>query len=116
MPKELCPEAVVEASAVHYEDEDGHFADFHSLRHSYISALTAAGVHPKVAQVLARHSTITLTMDRYSHLGMVDVEGALDKLPRLPRPSRDAAEARATGTDDSPLVARRKSGLPPACL
>lgn len=22
--KELCPEAVVEASAIHYEDEDGH--------------------------------------------------------------------------------------------
>jgi hypothetical protein len=27
-------------------------------------------VPPKVAQMLARHPTISLTMDRYTHLGM----------------------------------------------
>lgn len=29
--KELCPEAVVEASAIHYEDEDGHVDIFPPL-------------------------------------------------------------------------------------
>lgn len=30
-------------------------------------------MHPKIAQQLARHSTITLTMDRYSHTVMGDL-------------------------------------------
>jgi site-specific recombinase XerD len=94
-----------------YRDEEGRCADFHSLRHSFITSLTSGGVHPKVAQVLARHSSITLTLDRYSHLGMVDVEGALDVLPRLPVAlANGSAEMKATGTDDSPLVERP---LPP---
>lgn len=41
---------------------------FHDLRHSAASILLAMGVHPKVVQELLGHSTITVTMDRYSHL------------------------------------------------
>ncbi len=41
----------------------------HALRHTFISNLARAGIHPKTAQALARHSTITLTLDRYSHVG-----------------------------------------------
>jgi integrase len=50
-----------------YVDSSGRFADFHALRHSYISLITQGGVHPKLAQRLARHSDINLTMSRYSH-------------------------------------------------
>ena len=45
----------------------GEVAYFHALRHTFITMLASSGVHAKVAQQLARHSTITLTMDRYSH-------------------------------------------------
>jgi integrase len=72
------------AAGLPYEDEDGRCFDFHALRGQFISALAASGVHPKVAQVLARHSTITLTMDYYTHLDVFNVAGALDKLPDLP--------------------------------
>ena len=41
--------------------------DFHALRHTFISNLIERGTDPKTAQELARHSTITLTIDRYSH-------------------------------------------------
>ena len=41
---------------------------FHGLRHSHITALLQAGVHPKVASERAGHSSITITMDRYSHV------------------------------------------------
>lgn len=41
--------------------------DFHALRHSYITNLIMSGADPKTVQVLARHSTITLTIDRYAH-------------------------------------------------
>lgn len=46
-------------------DDLGRIADFHALRHTFSSNLAAADVHPKVAQSLARHSTIGLAMDRW---------------------------------------------------
>jgi len=57
-----------------------------------ISSLAASGVHPKVAQVLARHSTITLTMDHHTHLDVMDLVEALEKLPALPGRKEDEAE------------------------
>ena len=59
--------ADLEAAGVPYV-KDELFADFHSLRHSYVSRLIRSGVNLKVVQALARHSTITLTADRYGHL------------------------------------------------
>ncbi|MCH8919447.1 MAG: site-specific integrase, partial [Chloroflexi bacterium] len=40
---------------------------FHDLRHSCASLLLAEGVHPKVVQEMLGHSTISVTMDTYSH-------------------------------------------------
>lgn len=65
------------------KDKDGCVADFHSLRHGFITYLVTANVPPKVAQTLARHSTITLTMDRYAHLGVGDLVEGLKKLPAI---------------------------------
>jgi integrase len=41
---------------------------FHDLRHSHATQLLAAGVHPKIVQERLGHSTITTTMDLYSHV------------------------------------------------
>ncbi len=41
---------------------------FHDLRHSHATQLLTAGVHPKVAQERLGHSTITTTLDLYSHV------------------------------------------------
>lgn len=41
---------------------------FHDTRHSHATQLLADGVHPKVAQERLGHSTITTTMDLYSHV------------------------------------------------
>jgi hypothetical protein len=45
-----------------------------------------------------RHSTITLPMDRYSHVGLHDTAGALDKLPPVSAldPSSEPATMQAT--------------------
>jgi integrase len=72
------------AVGIPYQDDDGRYFDFHAMRGQFISFLAARGVHPKVAQTLARHSTITLTMDYYTHLDVLDVSGALEKLPPAP--------------------------------
>ena len=63
------------------EDAVGKVVDFHSLRHGFITYLVAANCPPKVAQTLARHSTISLTMDRYTHLGTADLVAGLKRLP-----------------------------------
>jgi integrase len=41
---------------------------FHDLRHSHATQLLAGGVHPKIAQERLGHSTITITLDLYSHV------------------------------------------------
>jgi integrase len=41
---------------------------FHDLRHGHATQLLQDGVHPKIAQERLGHSTITTTMDLYSHV------------------------------------------------
>lgn len=52
---------------------DGGF-NFHTLRHTFATALLSRGEHPKKVQALLGHSSITQTMDTYSHL-MDDIGG-----------------------------------------
>ena len=41
---------------------------FHGLRHSAITAMVDAGVHPRVMQGRAGHATSRLTMELYAHV------------------------------------------------
>lgn len=41
---------------------------FHDLRHTAATLLLAEGVHPKVVQEMLGHSTVSLTLDVYSHV------------------------------------------------
>ena len=97
----------LDAAGIAYATDDG-IADFHSLRHSFISNLVSGGVHPKLAQQLARHSSITLTMDRYSHVGLLDMTAALESLPAVG--TSEQQTMRTTGTtDDAPDLSCTKS-------
>ncbi len=75
------------AAGIPYRDQAGHVADFHSLRHTFITMLARGNVHPKLAQTLARHSTISLTLDVYTHVEMADQAAALQSLPDLAEPN-----------------------------
>lgn len=59
-------------------------ADFHSLRHTFLSRLGRSGAHPRVMMELARHTTVELTLNRYTHVSMADLASAVGKLPSLP--------------------------------
>ncbi len=84
----------LKAAEIPYEDESGRQFDFHALRHQYISSLAAAGVHPKAAMMLARHSTIELTMQSYTHLSVLALSADVNKLPGFSSPGQgSAAEA-----------------------
>jgi Phage integrase family len=99
------------SSMLAYRDHAGLVADFHSLRHTFISNLARAGVHPKLAQSLARHSDINLTMSRYTHTTRGEQHEALAALPELTRPEIPAACASAAAgggglTDPPPRVGK----------
>lgn len=91
--------------------EHDRVLDFHALRHSFITIAMNAGIPPKVVQKLARHSTITLTFDRYTHLRADDELRALEALPDLSTPPA-ASALPATGTDGLPAGEPLRS---PAC-
>lgn len=39
----------------------------HDLRHTHATLALAAGIHPKVVQERLGHSSVTMTLDLYSH-------------------------------------------------
>ncbi len=47
---------------------------FHDLRHTCATLLLSQGTHPKLVQELLGHSSVAMTLDRYSHVlpGMGD--------------------------------------------
>jgi len=53
---------------------------FHDLRHSHATQLLLAGIHPKIAQERLGHSTITTTLDLYSHVSTTMQDDAATKI------------------------------------
>jgi integrase len=94
-----------------YRDEDSRTFDFHACRHTYITLLAKSGVHPKMAQTLARHSSITLTLDRYTHVGLFDQAAALAAMPSLLTAKATEGQLQATGTDDEAGAPRTRLAL-----
>jgi len=87
------------------KDAGGRVADFHSLRHTYVTRVVRSGASVKVAQDLARHSTPTLTLGVYTHLSVHDHAAALAALPCIATAGPRREWARATGTDDAASAA-----------
>ena len=56
---------------------------FHDLRHSAATIMLSMGVHPKVVQELLGHSSISMTLDTYSHMLPSMQQEAMDKLNDL---------------------------------
>jgi len=71
------------------------YADFHALRHTYVSLLEAAGVSLRDAMQLARHTDPRLTLARYGRSRAEELARAVQGLPVLGQPAApdDAAEA-----------------------
>ena len=91
----------LQVAGIEYETQQG-FADFHALRHTFITRLIKAGVNPKTAQTLARHHDVSLTLNVYSHVELIDQVAGLRALPKLDGDDTEASTGRlcATGTDD----------------
>jgi integrase len=58
---------------------------FHDLRHTHATQLLKQRIHPKIAQERLGHSTITTTLDMYSHAVETMQEDAVSKLDAVYR-------------------------------
>jgi integrase/recombinase XerD len=58
----------------------------HMFRHSYATALLRRGVSPEVVQRLLGHSSVSVTVDTYSHLGIEDARRELTAAGFLTEP------------------------------
>jgi integrase len=114
LPPSMAPviAADLKSAGIEPVDEDGRILDFHALRHTFISRMANSGITPNKAMRLARHSTITLTMNVYTHVQLNDLSQALEAMPAagIPASQRRAAlgasDRLATGTDGA--VSRRQ--------
>ncbi|MBP8605284.1 MAG: site-specific integrase [Phycisphaerae bacterium] len=88
--------ADLKSAGIEYRDESGRVVDFHGLRHTTASLLAQSGVHPKVAQQIMRHSTVELTLGRYSHVYRGQEAAAVEALPSI---QPVFSETVRTGTD-----------------
>ena len=52
----------------------------HDLRHTAARLMLAEGVHPKIVQERLGHATISMTLDRYSHVSIDMQRDAADRL------------------------------------
>jgi integrase len=52
--------------------------DFHALRHSFITTLAKANIHPNVVQALAGHAKVETTLAYYTHFKRSDERAALE--------------------------------------
>jgi integrase len=97
----------LEWAGIAYVDDRNRRVDFHALRHTYGSMLAKAGIAPRVAMSLMRHTDLRLTMNVYTDPRIFDMAGAVEKLTAL-KPFEVPAVV-ATGTDGIASVSKSVS-------
>jgi integrase len=108
------------AAGIEWEDSEGRRADLHALRHTYGTLLSNAGMSPREAMELMRHTDLRLTMKVYTDPRIFNLAGAVERLPmpadgetrvakRVANSSSEGLSAAATGRRD--CVARKSQAV-----
>jgi integrase len=61
----------------------------HDARHTHASLMLKQGIHPKIVQERLGHSTISMTLDIYSHVAPGLQEAAAKSFDTLVNPERE---------------------------
>ncbi len=92
----------LQAAGIPKRDDRNRTVDVHALRHTFGTHLSKRGVPLRIAQEAMRHSDPKLTANVYTDPKLLDIAGAVDKLPMLPLDGRRENERQAaTGTSDA---------------
>ena len=84
------------AAKIPKRDGDDCVVHVHALRHSFGTHLSLAGIAPRTAQTMMRHSRIELTMNTYTDSRLLDTASAVESMQLL----RTVAPNVALGSDD----------------
>ncbi|MGH7990550.1 MAG: tyrosine-type recombinase/integrase, partial [Limisphaerales bacterium] len=107
-PERVPPMKVIRADfkavGIPLTDERGHRVDFHALRTTYITRLQRAGVSPREAMELARHSDMRLTMKTYTDVAQLPLAATVRKLPSIGDSHIDSQNLVAGSPTVSPTV------------
>ena len=112
-PERVPPMKVIradfKAAGIPLTDERGHRVDFHALRTTYITRLQRAGVSPREAMELARHSDMRLTMKTYTDVAQLPLAATVRGLPSIGDSQIDSQTLVAGRPAMSPTVIGLKS-------
>lgn len=78
------------AAGIPAVDDRGRVVDVHALRTTFCTLLSVAGVAPRVAMELMRHSDLKLTMRIYTDAGQLPLAADVQRLPSFALPKHDA--------------------------
>jgi integrase len=88
------------AAGIPYTDELGRVFDFHALRGQCATLLARRGVHPKIAQVILRHSDVNLTLNLYTRTDQAQKASAVTDLSALLSAGETGVSQPKTGADN----------------
>ena len=74
----------LQAAGIPKRDSRRWVVHVHAMRTTCGTRLSKAGVAPRTAQAVMRHSTVELTMNLYTDPLLLDTSGAVESLPDLP--------------------------------
>ena len=104
IPKMATFKRDLERAGIQHIDAAGRVLDFHSLRYTCGTMLAKAGVAPRIAMEIMRHTDMRLTMNLYTDPRILDTSKAIERMPDLDgQPAAERVAARKTGTDDLPV-------------
>ena len=88
-------------------DERGRRLDVHAIRTTFNSQLAAAGVDPRTSMAAMRVSSLDLVLKTYADESLLDVSGAVNRLPApsLPNAKLAVASSSAVAPSVAPDVA-----------
>ena len=96
---------------------------FHDLRHTAATLMLIAGVNPKIVSEMLGHTSVAITLDRYSHVmptmqaeTVRRLDGVLSRklrVRRIPRPRKSPDSRSESGLDGEIGTAYRNRGEPP---
>ena len=89
----LEPSALTKSFIRLVKDAGARHVRLHDLRHFHATLMLQEGIHPKVVQERLGHSTISVTLDTYSHV----IPGLQEQAAMTFANAMDSAERNATG-------------------
>lgn len=91
----------LDAAGIPRVDERGHVSKFHSLRHTLGTWLWSTGADPRLIMKLMRHSSLELTVKRYTDEAGLASNDAVKRLPSFGIASASLTQIRAQISDKS---------------